>query len=427
MSLLAPPRPPAPGDSVEREEPEALIEEARRRARRRRQLYAATTALVALGGVAVFGALQRSASSPGASLERPTAPNVSAEPMGAKIAFVRYHPRSYGPAGRPAGEGALYVVNADGSGERQLARSVGDERVHAGYAWSPDRRQIAFEALNGSSDIYVINSDGSGRRRLTRSPAREESPHWSPDGRTISFVRWSPSRGTFAIYEVSADGSRTRRLTSELAAGAQGPGWPGRFAWSPDGRGIAFHRLEAGNIDVWVVNADGTGLRNLTRSPLNEFAREWSPDGRKIIISQASRTAIVFGTANGFLVVNADGSGLRRLTNAGRSDVAWSPDGRKLALATVRYADDGRISFFTEVYVMNADGSGLRKLARHEGKPPAGVDASVAWSRDGRRIAFTSGRDGNSEIYSMDPDGSDLRRLTHNPGWELAPLWSPAP
>jgi Tol biopolymer transport system component len=393
MSLIAPPRPPATGNAVDHEELEALIEEARRRAQRRRRMYIAGAAFVALAVVALSAVLEHGFGSQTASPRLPARSGVPGAAADLAIVFLRF---PNGP-----GWGGLYLVNADGSGERVLARNG------RGYDWSPDRRQLAFEAgrfeaIDGNVDIFVMNADGSGRRRLTRGPAREAAPHWSSDGRTISFVRWSRSGGTFAIYEMNADGRRQRRLTGELdAENAFKP-----FVWSPDGRRVAFQRLRDGNSDVWVMNSDGTGLRNLTQSPQSEYPGEWSPDGRKLIVHGSH----VF-------IVNADGSGLRRLRVVGPSGAAWSPDGHKLAIAGGR--DLGHV---IEVYVVNADGSGLRRLARHEGK----TDPWVAWSPDGSELAFTSGRDGSSDIWVMNPDGGGLRRLTRSPEWDANPVWVPA-
>ena len=116
--------------------------------------------------------------------------------------------------------------------------------------------------------------------------------------------------------------------------------------------------------------------------------------------------------------MNADGSGLRNLTPkpwAPDAAPAWSPDGRKIAFASER---DGN----SEVYVMNADGSGQRNLTRN----PA-LDGDPAWSPDGRNIAFRSTRDGNTEIYVMNADGSGQRNLSHNPkAFDGSLAWSPA-
>lgn len=96
-----------------------------------------------------------------------------------------------------------------------------------------------------------------------------------------------------------------------------------------------------------------------------------------------------------------------------RDVVAWSPDGRKIAFVSYR---DGNM----EIYVMNADGSGVTRLTNHPGS-----DAHPAWSPDGRKIAFQSDRDGNSEIYVMNADGSGVTRLTYSPAYDGEPAWSP--
>jgi WD40 repeat protein len=114
-------------------------------------------------------------------------------------------------------------------------------------------------------------------------------------------------------------------------------------------------------------------------------------------------------------VMNADGTGLINLTNNPAFDgyPAWSPDGSKIAFDTNR---DGN----REVYVMSADGTGPINVT----KSPA-FDGHPAWSPDGSRITFTSGRDRNAEIYVMDADGTGLVNLTNNPGEDSDPAWRP--
>jgi Tol biopolymer transport system component len=113
------------------------------------------------------------------------------------------------------------------------------------------------------------------RRRLTRSPASDLRPAWSPDGRKIAFL--SSRDGNQEVYVMNADGSGQRRLTRNPAYDG-GPAWyDGGSAWSPDARKIAFVSSRDGNREVYVMNADGSGQRNLTRSPASEGWFAWSP------------------------------------------------------------------------------------------------------------------------------------------------------
>ena len=153
----------------------------------------------------------------------------------------------------------------------------------------PDGRRIAFAkkiafpgGVGGDFEIFVMNADGSGQRRLTRKAARDDAPAWSPDGRKIVFE----SRGTAAGEAAARPGtpSRRERRRRRAADGAHGRGAARNRApraalpaWSPDGRMIAYLGWRDGNYDVFVMNADGSGLTNVTRSRANEGSFAWSP------------------------------------------------------------------------------------------------------------------------------------------------------
>jgi hypothetical protein len=211
--------------------------------------------------------------------------------------------------------------------------------------------------------------------------------------------------GNFEIYVMNADGSGVTRLTNNPA--------DDRFpSWSPDGKRIAFTSDRDGNREIYVMNADGSGVTRLTNSPAPDGVPSWSPDGKRIAFdSERDGNREIY-------VMNADGSGVTRLTNNPSIDggPSWSPDGRRIAFASDR---DGNF----EIYVMNADGSGVTRLTNSPGD-----DWTPSWSPDGRRIAFTSNRDGgwyNWEIYVINVDGSGETNLTNESYLQVWPSWSP--
>ena len=307
-----------------------------------------------------------------------------------------------------SGGGPLYVMNADGSGQRWLTLTIASWGTSA---WSPDGRRIAYGSdRGGNSQIYVINADGSAQRNLTPERSLDSNPAWSPDGRRIAFLSYRG--GNSDIYVMNAHGSRRRNLT-------RNPATENAFRWSPDGRKIAFLTYRGGNWEVYVMTADGSEQRRLTQgNALPSAPPAWSPDGRRIaFVSERDGNAEIY-------VVNADGTGQRNLTRIPRydGDPAWSPDGRKIAFASGSRscrAGEGCVGN-SDVYVMNADGSGQRRLTR----APRG-DVVPAWSPDGRKIAFVSKRDGNPEIYVMNSDGSGQRNLTRNATVDRLVAWSP--
>ena len=145
--------------------------------------------------------------------------------------------------------GAITVMRTDGSSPLVLTPG-------AAPAWSPDGARLAFEC---GQDICVIAADGSGSSRVTFDAASNSHPAWSPDGSKIAFA--ATHAGVTEMYVMGANGLGVVQVT-------HGVGFLGSPAWSPDGTRIAFDCLvAAGNDDICVVNADGTGFARLTSDP----------------------------------------------------------------------------------------------------------------------------------------------------------------
>ena len=161
------------------------------------------------------------------------------------------------------GSGGIFVMNADGTAQRQLTANGGDP------AWSPDGTKIAFSG--DGADIWVTNADGTGTAtQITSGPDSDGYADWSPDGTKLAFARFEYLVGQH-IYVINADGTGETRLTDGEPFGDVQP------AWSPDGRKVAFTRYVGEGTEIYVVNADGTGVTRLTDNAAYDIAPSWQP------------------------------------------------------------------------------------------------------------------------------------------------------
>ena len=181
--------------------------------------------------------------------------------------------------------------------------------------------------------------------------------------------------------------------------------------WSPDGTRLAFLAEPNGTKELWVMGSAGESPRRLASGVIGKASRQWFPDNRQIAV-----TAIIAGDTVVAIVDVSGTTAMRQLTtgNGQHRDPTLSPDGKRIAFSSSR---DGN----REIYVMNADGTGQRRLTNH-----AASDASPAWSPDGSSIVFVSDRENSKDVYRIRPDGSGLQRLTVGAqSTSDLPRWSP--
>ncbi|HEX5689214.1 MAG TPA: DPP IV N-terminal domain-containing protein [Roseiflexaceae bacterium] len=301
--------------------------------------------------------------------------NSADDPGKGQIAFVR--------------DGDLYVISAGGG---NIARLTTLGSVSERAAWSPDAQWLAFAA---GRDLYAIRRDGA---QLTRLAAGQDNdsltrePSWAPDNQRIVF-----ERGWDLFVANLASGAVVKLTdTPEEEYGA---------AWSPDGTKIAFVR---GGL-FYVMNPDGSGQRQLTTEMQAGAPPAWSPDGSRLLLAAYQQ----WGNSEVYRI-QADGSGLTNLTNnewINDTSPAWSPDGTRIAFESNRHKGAEQ-----EIYLMNADGGEAVRLTDN-----SALDTGISWSPDGAQIAFASNRSGAWAIYSMRTDGAQQTLLAAGE----APSWSP--
>jgi TolB protein len=224
-------------------------------------------------------------------------------PDGKRLVFRTSRGR-YGRDRYGIGLEGIFVVSIRSRRERQI------QPPHGGMfpAWSPDGRTIAFSGLRQDGapvdTIQFMRPDGSG---LTDTGAPGECATWSPDGSKLAYCSHSGD-GNWAVWTMNADGSDRRQLTHPRLippAGAHGD-YPA--AWSPDGKRILYQADSGGDREVFVMNADGTGQRRVTRWRGADSPDAWLRDGRIVVGHFAGAAA-----RPRWFVMRPDGTGRRRI------------------------------------------------------------------------------------------------------------------
>lgn len=218
------------------------------------------------------------------------------------------------------GREQMFVANVDGSNERRLS---GESADLEDPAWSPDGKKVAYVRLDGArNSLHMMNVDGSGDRLLSPATQSPIHPAWTPDGRSILYCTNDdldpPRKNAAEIYRVEI---ASGKIATVISGGVNTYPVP-----SPDGTKIAFRKMLDINSEVFVADADGRNLKNLTDHPAFEGWPAWSPDGTRIAFG-ANRNS-----SYQIFVMETDGRNVKLVANTeGRATAPkWSPDGQTI-------------------------------------------------------------------------------------------------
>lgn len=257
--------------------------------------------------------------------------------------------------------------------------------------------EIAFVSdRGGNREIFVMSADGSGERQATRNGSVNALPGWSPDGKSIFYVSYRSNRRP-ALYSVAQGGKKSGRVKGDLAPKDK----VYRGVMSPNGKRLALVMPDdESNMGIYLTDAHGRGLKRITHTRGNSLSPTWSPDGKRIaFVSDRTGSPQLY-------IMDSNGKNISRLTFTGgyNSAPSWSPDGRwivyelrvegqfdiwltdptgkvNVPLITHRRSDEAptwspdsrKIAFSSnrrgrmDVYVVDLNGENLRRLTQSDG------------------------------------------------------------
>ena len=274
-----------------------------------------------------------------------------------------------------------------------------------------DWSKITFRRnIEGNAGIWWMDDDGSDQATLYDSSRLEYYADLSPDGTQVVFDR-SEGGNTYDLWKMNVDGTGLTDITPPAVSGLQNV----MATWSPDGATIAFAATTSSTGSIWVMDPDGTGAVSPPTGG-RDHSPAWSPDGTKLAFCHQAG-----GDYGDLFIMNADGTGLTQLTSGSAQDVfsSWSPDGQSIVFQrspTGDWLDD-------DIWRVNVDGTGLTQLTSQ-----AGADESPCWSWDGTRIAFASQMGvrsdrANRQICLMNPDGTGIINISSSAYDDTSPMW----
>jgi hypothetical protein len=278
-----------------------------------------------------------------------------------------------------------------------------------------DSKLIVYSShRSGKLNIFVTHVDGVSQRQqlTTNAELNQTGPEWSPDGSRIAFYAYRETGGNADIYVMNADGTGINNLTNT-------PDADDRYvSWSPDGAKLVFHSnrnsQDSTIYRLYIYDFEDESLTPVTEEGISELGADWSPDGRRIAFH-----SYVDG---GWRIVTSDldGGNRRQISPSDLGDAffpTWSPNGDQLAFH-VRETGAGERDAY-QVYIVNLDGTGLRPLL-----PVSINDRFPSWSPDGEAIVFQREQDGIEGIYWY-LFAEEIARPVGNALGDFLPDWHP--
>ena len=316
----------------------------------------------------------------------------------------------------------IWTMRADGSDKRQVTSDAADDQVPA---WSPDAREVVSisDRRNQTYQVFISAWDGRYTRCVTISEGTKDVPVWSNIGDEITFI----SGGK--VYSAKRHGGREEQYLPP--PGIPEMAMPERItyvyaAWSPShdyllymretDRGREAYAVRQEVVQSWEV--EGTKTIGITAA--RSLNVSWAPSGLRVAAAFIDRNG-----ENGVLVADVDAVEARDLLvfkgdGMGVGKVAWSPDGKRIAFEmwAVR---DGTPNTCEGIYVISASGGEPRAVLPGDAREPS-------WSPDGKQIVCTViGEDGERDIWRVNADGTGTVNLTEGEGDNYNPAWSPSP
>jgi len=314
----------------------------------------------------------------------------------------------------------IYNGDATDAGARRLAHEFADDIISRLSGGVPGIAQTAVAFVSnrtGHKEIWEMDYDGANQTQVTHLGSMALTPRWSPDDSRIAFT-------CFESYQrvVSAQICMYSMLTKRLIGFPRFPGTSSSPAWSPDGAQLAFMSSVRGDPELFVTDASGLRMHQLTYSAAVSTSPTWNPKTGQSIIFVSDR-----GGLPDLYQMSADGSNLQKIPLSAATGVAtkdlpatgyvvdpsWSPNGQLLAFSWRR--PEGNY----DIYIMDIATNQLVELTRDSGE-----NERPSWAPDGRHLVFETTRSGSLQIWTMLADGSQARQLTFE-GKNESPNWSP--